>query len=113
MDGLVFVYITAATAEQARTIGRRLVEERLAACANIVPGMESVYRWQGRVETAQEAVLIAKTRAVLVDQVAARVRELHSYDCPCVVSMPITGGNPAFLRWLGEETAAVGGTAIA
>jgi periplasmic divalent cation tolerance protein len=113
MEDFVFVYMTAGGVEEARTIGRRLVEARLAACANILPGMESVYRWQGRIETAQETVLIAKTRTVLVDQLTALVRELHSYDCPCVVVLPIAGGNPAYLRWLGDETSEVGGTAIA
>ncbi len=113
MEEFVFVYMTTATVEEARTIGRRLVETRLAACANIVPGMESIYRWQGRIETAQETVLIAKTRAVLVDQLCAKVRELHSYDCPCVVALPIGAGNPAYLRWLGDETTGVEGTAFA
>ena len=113
MDDFVFVYMTASSSEEARAIGRRLVEARLAACANILPGMESIFHWQGRLETAQETVLIAKTRAVLVDQLAAMVRELHSYDCPCVVALPITAGNPAYLRWLGQETAGVEGTALA
>ncbi len=113
MDEYVFVYMTTGTVEEARVIGRRLVEERLAACANILPAMESIYHWQGRVETAQEAVLIAKTRAVLVDQLSARVREWHSYDCPCVVALPITAGNPAYLRWLGAETTDVQDSALA
>lgn len=113
MDDFVFVYITTASIEEARHIGRRLVEERLAACGNILPGMESVYRWQGGVETASETVLIAKTRAALVDPLTARVRELHSYECPCVVALPIAAGNPAYLRWLGAETAEPGGTALA
>ena len=113
MDEFVFVYVTTSSLEEARAIGRRLVEERLAACANLLPGMESIYRWQGGIETAQETVLIAKTRAGLVDQLSARVRELHSYDCPCVVALPITAGNPAYLRWIGAETTAIGGTALA
>lgn len=113
MEDFVFVYVTTATVEEARLVGRRLVEARLAACANVIPGMESIYRWQGRVETAQECVLIAKTRTVLVDQLVAKVREWHSYECPCVVALPIVAGNPAYLRWLGEETTEVGGTALA
>ena len=113
MAEFVFVYMTASTPEEARAIGRRLVEERLAACVNLLPGMESIYRWQGGIETAQETVLIAKTRAVLVDQLSARVRELHSYDCPCVVALPIAAGNPAYLRWIGDETTEIGGTALA
>ncbi|MGE0152824.1 MAG: divalent-cation tolerance protein CutA [Reyranellaceae bacterium] len=113
MDDYVFVYMTTGTVEEARVIGRRLVEERLAACANILPAMESIYRWQGEIETAREAVLVAKTRAVLADQLAARVRELHSYDCPCVVALPIVAGNPAYLRWLGEQTTDPQGSAFA
>ena len=113
MSDSVFVYVTTATIEQAQAIGRRLVEDRLAACANVLPGMESIYRRQGAIETAQEAVLILKTRAALVDQLAARVRQLHTYDCPCVVALPILAGNPAYLRWIDEETTAGGSTAFA
>ena len=100
MDEFVFVYMTTSSLDQARVIGRRLVEARLAACANILPGMESIYHWQGKIETAQETVLIAKTRAVLVDQLTAMVKQLHSYDCPCVVALPITAGiRPICAGW--------------
>ena len=102
----VMVYITAASPAEAETIGRTLVEEHLAACANILPGMRSIYRWKGVVETAAETVLIAKTRLELADALAARVKELHSYDVPCVVILPISGGYPPFLRWIEDETAA-------
>lgn len=101
----VFAYITAASPQQAETIGRALVNERLAACVNILPGMRSIYHWQGAVETAEETVLIAKTRQSLAEALTARVRELHDYDVPCVVILPITGGLPAFLRWIEDETA--------
>lgn len=113
MEEFVVVYVTTSSLEEGRAIGRHLVEERLAACVNLLPGMESIYRWQGGIETAQETVLIAKTRAVLVDQLNARVRELHSYDCPCVVALPIAAGNPAYLRWIGAETTEIGTTALA
>lgn len=99
------VYITAASPDEAETIGRALVAERLAACANILPGMRSVYRWKGVVETAAETVLIAKTRLELADALTARVKELHSYDVPCVVVLPIAAGLPEFLRWIDDETA--------
>jgi periplasmic divalent cation tolerance protein len=98
------VYVTAADREQALDIGRRLVEERLAACANVLEPMTAVYWWEGRVQQAHEAVLIAKTRTELVDRVVARVRELHSYTCPCVVAWPITGGNADFLKWIRDAT---------
>ncbi len=101
----VFAYITAGSKEEALRIGRILVEERLAACANVLGGMTSVYRWNGAVEQAEEAVLIAKTRAGLFDRLAGRVRDLHSYDTPCVVELAVGRGNPAYLDWLRAETA--------
>ncbi|MGY0790465.1 divalent-cation tolerance protein CutA [Azospirillum argentinense] len=101
----VFAYITAGSRDEARRIGRALVEERLAACANIFDGMTSIYRWQDAIEETTETVLIAKTRAELFDRLAARVRELHSYDVPCVVELRVGRGNPAYLDWLRDETA--------
>lgn len=102
---LSFVYITAASAEEARRIGRSLVEERLAACTNVIDGMTSMYWWEGRVQEDSEAVLIAKTRESLVKALTDRVKALHSYTCPCVVALPIGQGNPDFLDWLARETA--------
>lgn len=99
------VYMTAASRDEAKKIGRALVEERLAACANVIDGMESVYWWQGRLTEDREAVLIAKTRAELVPALTERVRALHSYTLPCVVALPLVGGNPAYLEWLEAETA--------
>ncbi len=98
------IYMTAASLEEAKSLARMLVEERLAACVNLLPGMTSVYRWEGTVQFGDEIVVIAKTRADLVDAVTARVRELHSYNCPCVVAVPIDGGNPDFLQWIVDET---------
>jgi periplasmic divalent cation tolerance protein len=98
------LYITAAKVEEVRRIGRALVEARLAACANIVPGIESIYRWQGAIVEDREMLLVVKTRAELVDAAIAKVKELHSYTCPCVVALPILAGNPAYLEWLGQET---------
>jgi periplasmic divalent cation tolerance protein len=96
-------YITAGSKDEALRIGRAVVEERLAACANVLDGMTSVYWWKGALEQADEAVLIVKTRAELVDRLTARVRELHGYDCPCVISLPIAGGNPDYLAWIAAE----------
>jgi len=101
-----FVYMTTGSREEARRIGRTLVEERLAACVNILDGMQSLYWWDGAVQDGQETVLIAKTRTVLLERLTERVRGLHSDRCPCVVALPIEGGNPAFLQWIGEETEA-------
>ena len=101
-----FLYITATNTEEARTIGETLVAERLVACANILAPMSSIYWWQGRIQRDTEAVLIAKTRAELVDRAIARVKALHSYTVPCVVSLAIEQGNPDFLGWIEAETGA-------
>ena len=99
------VYITAGTAEEAERIGAALVEERLAACANVIDGMRAIYRWEGGVQNDEEAVLIVKTRADLLDALTERVKALHSYEIPCVVGLPIVGGNADFLDWIGAGTA--------
>ncbi|MEE8505723.1 MAG: divalent-cation tolerance protein CutA [Kiloniellales bacterium] len=98
------IYITAADAEEAKALGRALVEARLAACANVLPGIVPIFWWEGEVQEGSEAALIAKTRTDLVEQVIELVKERHSYDCPCVVALPIEKGNPAFLDWIAEET---------
>jgi periplasmic divalent cation tolerance protein len=100
------VYITTKDKDEARNIGRSLVEEKLAACVNIIDGMESIYRWKGKVEEAKEAILIAKTPYHNVKPLTQRVKELHSYDCPCVISLTLTEqeGNEDYLRWLIKET---------
>ncbi len=100
----VLVYMTAGDRAEAVRIGRVLVEERLAACANVLDGMTSIYRWQGEVCEDGEAVLIAKTTEAQADALTERVKALHSYDCPCVVTLPVAGGNPAFLEWIAEQT---------
>jgi len=104
MPDLALVYITTIDAVQALAIGRVLVAERLAACINVLPGMTSVYRWQGRIEEAQEAVLIAKTRADQVAALSARVRALHTYHLPCVVALTIADGDPEYLAWIEQES---------
>jgi periplasmic divalent cation tolerance protein len=98
------IYITASSDEEARRIGRALVEERLAACANVLGGIASIYWWEGEVQEDAEVALIAKTTAALVPRIVERVTALHSYDCPCVVAVPIAAGNPAFLEWIDAET---------
>ena len=101
---LCLVYMTASSAEEAETIAEALVGERLAACVNVIDGMRSTYRWEGAVQHDSETVVIAKTRRALVERLTARVKALHSYSCPCVVALPIVGGNPDFLSWIEEET---------
>ncbi len=104
-ENLCLVYMTAASVEEARGIGRELVSRHLAACVNIIEGMQSLYRWEGDIQEDREVVLIAKTRKALVRPLTEAVLARHSYDCPCVVSLPVCGGNPAFLEWIGRETA--------
>ena len=98
------IYVTTGSAKEALDIGRALVEARLAACANVLDGVTSVFRWQGAIEEDTEAVLILKTRRDLVDEATNRIKELHGYDCPCVVSYAIDGGNSDFLDWIVKET---------
>jgi periplasmic divalent cation tolerance protein len=101
-----FAYITAPDVEAARRIGKILLVERLAACVNILPGMESHYWWEGRIESAQEAVLIAKTREGLREAMIERVREAHPSETPCIVFLPVTAGHPDYLDWIASETEA-------
>lgn len=98
------VYVTTGSLEEATAIGRTLVRERLAACANILPKITSLYWWNGDVETDTETVLILKTRTDHLELLTERVRASHSYDCPCVVAWPIIGGNPDYLAWIAAET---------
>jgi periplasmic divalent cation tolerance protein len=98
------VYVTAADAAEAERIGRAAVAERLAACANILPGMRSIYWWQGRMEEASETVLILKTTKGRLEALITRVKALHSYDCPCIEALAVTAGNPDFLAWVARET---------
>lgn len=98
------VYVTAPTLAEAESLARLAVEGRLAACANILPGMRSLYWWQGRLESADETVLLLKTTAELAPALIRALTQAHSYDCPCVVALPIATGNPDFLRWIEAET---------
>lgn len=102
---LRFVYITTPDKAEARKIGKTLVQERLAACINIIDGMESYYWWEGELQEGKECILIAKTPYHNVKPLTERVKELHSYDCPCVVSLTLTEqeGNEGYLKWLLKE----------
>lgn len=101
----VLLYVTTASRDEALTIGQTVVQERLAACANVLPMMTSIYHWQGAIEQGDEAVLLLKTRADLADRATRRVVALHSYECPCVIALPIESGNPSYLQWISDETA--------
>lgn len=102
--GLVWIYVTCADQAEASRIGRALVKERLAACANIVGSVRSIYRWKGKIKEGREVALVLKARQATLTKLTTRVRELHSYDVPCVVALPIVGGNRDFLDWVKKET---------
>ena len=97
-------YVTCRDREEAVRIARAVVEERLAASANVLGRTFSVYRWRGEVCEAAEVALVFKTRAEAAARLVARVRELHGYECPGVVILPIAAGNPDYLSWLAAET---------
>ena len=99
-----FIYMTAGTMEEAVAIGKELVKERLAACVNILDNMTSMYWWEGEIQDDKEVVLIAKTKESLVPELIERVKSMHSYSVPCIVSLPILDGNRPFLDWVVQET---------
>jgi len=99
------VYMTAGSVEEARTIGKVLVTEQLAACVNIVDGMNSIYLWDNELQEDREVILIAKTTRNRVSNLTQRVKSIHSYDCPCILSLPVSGGNSEFLDWIAQSTA--------
>ncbi len=98
------IYITASNIEEGRKIGQHLTKKRLAACANIVPKIESFYWWEGELCSQSETLVLAKTRCELVKKLISEVKKIHSYTLPCIVSLQISGGNPDFLKWIEEET---------
>lgn len=100
MNDVLFAYITTANLREARALGHQLVEKRLAACVNFWEGMESLYWWEGKIETGRECVLVAKTTRAAQGEFLKCVRETHSYEVPCVVFLPVQGGNPDYLRWV-------------
>lgn len=99
-----FCWVMCASPDEAKEIARAVVGERLAACANLLAPASSLYWWQGQLEEGREVPLVLKTRADLVAALTARIAELHSYDCPCVVALPIVEGHAPYLDWLMQET---------
>ena len=98
-----FIYMTAGSKDEARKIGQDLVAAGLAACVNILDNMNSIYMWQGEIQDDSEVVIIAKTTEDRVPALVEKVKALHSYDCPCIVAIPVSGGNQAFLDWVTAE----------
>jgi periplasmic divalent cation tolerance protein len=104
MERAVLVYTTWPSIVEAEAAGCKIVEKRLAAGVNIVPGAVSHYWWQGKIERAEEAVMLIKTRASLAEKVATMVKELHSYTTPAVMVLPVESADPAYHKWIIEET---------
>jgi periplasmic divalent cation tolerance protein len=95
-----FVYMTAGSLDEARRIGRELVTAKLAACVNILPQMHSIYVWEDKLNEDAEVVMIAKTTAACIPDLMAKVKSLHSYRVPCIVSLAVEDGHPPFLEWI-------------
>jgi periplasmic divalent cation tolerance protein len=103
MSKLVVVLITTGSQEEAERIAGALVSEMLAACVNLIPGVTSIYRWEGEVQRAQEWLLVAKSRSDVLNQLTRRVQALHSYEVPEIIALPLSGGSEAYLRWIDGE----------
>ena len=101
---LCLVYMTVGLIKEAKQIGRILVKQNLVACVNILENMTSIYKWKDDLEEDGEVVMTAKTRKTHMPQLIKTVTEQHSYECPCILELPIEGGNPEFLRWIETET---------
>ncbi len=99
----IFVYVTASNRNEAETISEAIIRERLAACTNIIENMSALFWWEGSVQQEKEVVLVAKTTADTFPLLSSRIKELHSYDCPCIVGLPIAMGNTDYLKWIDEE----------
>ena len=102
-DQKVIIFITTGTDEEANRVAEVLLNQRKAACINIVPGVRSRFWWEGHLHSDQENLLIVKAKASLLDEIVGLVKEVHSYDVPEVIALPIIGGNPDYLKWIGKE----------
>ena len=99
----IVVFITIDTKEEAQKIAKVLLAQRKAACVNIIPGVSSLFWWEDKLDSAQESLLIVKTKASVLNEVIGLVKEIHSYDVPEIIAMPIVGGNQDYLEWIGKE----------
>ncbi|MFQ5786768.1 MAG: divalent-cation tolerance protein CutA [Thermodesulfobacteriota bacterium] len=104
MSNYIVIYITTSSASEAKRIGRVLVEEKLAACSNIISPIRSIYSWHEKICDDKEALMVLKTKKKHFKQIVARVEKLHSYDVPEIIAIPIIEGSSKYLSWLNEET---------
>jgi len=100
----IIIFITAADEQEAKAIAKLLLESKIIACANIVPKVDSMFWWQGKLESEAECMLILKTKLSLLDEVVDMVKAAHSYDVPEIIALPIIGGNPDYLNWIQDVT---------
>lgn len=103
MRDFVVILITTCSEEEAARIGRTLVEERLAACVNIIPDIRSFFHWEGKLQEEKEALLLVKSQGDQISRIIYRVKELHSYSVPEVIALPILAGSEDYLRWVKES----------
>ena len=99
----VVILITTSRDEEAQEIANKLLTQRKAACVNIIPKVRSFFWWQGEIDSADETILIVKSKASLVDEIVSLVKEAHSYEVPEVIALPLIGGNPDYLNWMSDE----------
>ena len=104
MEKLCIVYVTTADKKEAMKIGERLVSLRLAACVNVFDNITSFYRWEGKEEKSEEAVLLIKTREELLPELKKTIKELHSYSCPCIEAIPVVDADETYADWIISET---------
>ncbi len=105
MTGHIVILSTAGSQQEAHSIASRLVETRLAACVNVLPGVQSVYRWEGKINQDAEFLLVIKTRAELFEKLERELKRIHSYAVPEILALPVAAGSAAYLDWIDRETA--------
>lgn len=104
MEGVRLIYVTCNSPDEARSIATDLVERGLAACGNIFPNMQSIYRWEGTIQSETEAVLILKTTSKHLDLCQTRIKEIHSYQTPCILELEVSRANAEYLKWVSDQT---------
>jgi periplasmic divalent cation tolerance protein len=103
--GFIAVLVTASDENEARRLAALLIEQKKAACVNIIPIVSSLYRWQGKIETGSESLMVIKSKSSLLDDIITLVKANHSYEVPEIIALPVSGGSPEYLGWLEDELA--------
>jgi periplasmic divalent cation tolerance protein len=104
MSEYIVVFVTASSLEEAKSIGTTLVEERLAACANLIPHVQSIFHWQNKLSQEEEVLILLKTQRSLFERIQQRIQELHSYQVPEIIALPVQQGSESYLNWILTET---------